>query len=257
MSIMLRLSLLVARRILIETGRNRRSIILWIVFPALMLFLFGWVNARQLGGAGPAFTATAPGILLGAAMFFSCLAGPVSLLVGERERRTLRRLLLTPLTGEAYFLGIVLAHLAIATGQAVVIYAITLGVGGGFHGSILLGVLIMALSATVYVGVGFLLGTRLAGSTEDVNGPVAAIGVPLLVLGGTFFSTRLLPPALWVLAQANPVFHMNESLKRVARGDGGVSEVAWNLLALGVFASVAMWLGARSYRSLLRQEGTR
>jgi ABC-2 type transport system permease protein len=227
---------------------------MWGLFPTLMLVLFGWVYADGYGGLDLSFTATAPGILLGAALFFSCLAGPVSILVGERERHTLRRLLLTPLSGGAYFLGIVYAHLLIAAGQAAVVYGITVSVGGGFIGSLPLGGLIVLLSVTVYVGVGFFLGARFAGSTEDINGPVAAIGVPLLVLGGTFFPTDLLPPFLYVLAQADPIFHMNTALKVVAGGEGGLREVAVNVGALVAFAAAAIVLGARSYHKMLRQE---
>ncbi len=227
---------------------------LWLLFPMLMLLLFGWVYADEYGGVGAAFTATAPGILLGAALFFSCLAGPVSLLVGERERRTLRRLLLTPLSGEAYFLGIVWAHVSIALGQTAVVYGITYAVGGGFAGSIALGLLILVLSVTTYVGVGFYFGAKLAGSTEDVNGPVAAIGVPLLVLGGTFFATDMLPPFLYLAAHANPIFHMNEALKPVASGAGGLSDVADHVLALACAAGLAIILGARSYRAMLFEQ---
>jgi ABC-2 type transport system permease protein len=227
---------------------------MWVLFPTLMLVLFGWVYAKGYGSLAASFTATAPGILLGAAMFFSCLGGPVSLLVAERERRTLRRLLLTPLSGSAYFLGIVWAHVLIALGQAAIVYGITFAVGGGFVGSIVLGGFIILLSVAAYVGVGFYLGARFAGSTEDINGPVAGIGVPLLVLGGTFFSTDLLPPFLYVLAQADPVFHMNAALRTVAAVGGGFREVSTNLIALSVFAAVAVVLGARSYREMLQEE---
>ncbi len=64
-------SIHVARRVLIELMRNRRLLFFWILFPTLMLLLFGWVYADEYGGIGPSFTSTAPGILLGAAMFFS------------------------------------------------------------------------------------------------------------------------------------------------------------------------------------------
>lgn len=252
---MFRSSFTVAGRILREMTRNRRVLFLWILFPVFMLLLFGWAYADGYGGLGAAFTATAPGILLGAALFFSCLAGPVSLLVGERERHTLRRLLMTPLSGTAYLLGIVWAYVVVALGQAAIVYGITFGAGGGFAGPIVLGLLIVALSVTTYVGVGFLLGARLAGSTEDVNGPVAGIGVPLLVLGGTFFDPELLPPFLYSAAHVNPIFHMNEALRALAGDVGGTAEIADHLLALGLAAALAIVLGVRSYRTMLIDEG--
>lgn len=247
-------SLSVAGRILRELGRSRRVLLLWGVFPIAMLVLFGWVGLEDEGDLGSAFTATAPGILLGAALFFSCLGGPISILAGERERRTLRRLLVTPLNGTAYFLGIVLAHVVIAVGQTAIVYGLTLAAGGGFEGSAALGGFILLLSVASYVGVGFFVGARLAGAVEDANGAVAAIGVPLLVLGGTFFASDLLPPFLYVLAHANPIFHMNEAFKTVALGAGGLSEVAVNVAALSAFGVAVIALGAHSYRLMLVRE---
>jgi len=247
-------SVVVARRILGELKRNRRLLTFWIVFPTLMLLLFGWVYADGYGGLGPSFTATAPGILIGAAMFFSCLSGPVALIVGERERRTLRRLLVSPISGKAYFLGVVWAHLAIAAGQAALVYGITYGAGGRFQGSLTLGVLIVMLSAVAYVGLGFAFGARLARRTEDVTGLVAAVGVPLLVLGGTFFTTDMLPPFLYTVAQLDPIFHMNQAFRGAAHGDFVLGAMARSLVFLAVFAPVALVLGARSYSRMLERE---
>ena len=73
-----------------------------------MLVLFGLMY-RNTASLRTSFDTTAAGILIGAALFFSCLGGTVSLIVAERERRTLRRLLVSPLHPVAYFLGLVLA----------------------------------------------------------------------------------------------------------------------------------------------------
>jgi len=218
-----------------------------------MLLLFGLIYA---GGKQTAksFDSTAPGILIGAALFFSCLGGPVALIVAERERRTLRRLLLSPLKPTSYFLGIVLAYFIIAFGQAIVVYGIAFIFGGRFHGSLLLGLLIVCLSVFSFVGLGFFFGARFTKRTEDVNGPVAAFGVPLLVLGGTFFPVSILPPYLLVVAYLNPIFHMNQALKGVSALGQGVEDTSTHLIFLVVFTVVSLILGVGSYKSMLDQE---
>ncbi len=243
----------VSNRILIELIRMRRSLIFWVVFPTLMLLLFGLIYA---GGNGitKSFDATAPGILIGAALFFSCLGGPVALIVAERERRTLRRLLVSPLRPISYFIGIVVTYLLIAIGQSIIVYSIAFFFGGRFHGSLLLGVLIIVLSVFSFVGAGFYFGARFTKRTEDVNGPVAAFGVPLLVLGGTFFPVSILPSYLYKLAYLDPIFHMNQALKGVSALGKGAGDISIHLFALGVFTIFAMFLGVRSYQSILRQE---
>ena len=235
----------IASRILLEFTRSRRALWLWLVFPVSMLVLFGWVRTDSLGGIGPAFAFTAPGILVGAALFFSCLGGSVSIIVGEKERGTLRRLGASPVGPRQYFTGLALAHVVVAFGQAVLVYGITYLVGGRIEGSVPGSLLVLMLCATTYVGAGFVIGTRYASGTEEVNGMVAGVGVPLLVLGGTFFSTDLLPPVLLGVARLNPVFHMNRAFTAVARGQAGISDAWPSILALGAFTAAAVWVAGR------------
>jgi len=135
-------TLAVSQRLLLEQWRQRRGLIFWAVFPAAMMLLFGLVyahNANMRAG----LDAAAAGILIGAALFFSCLGGTVSIIAAERERRTLRRLLASPLYPAAYFLGVVLAQLVLATLQVVMLYSIAWFIGAQYHGSVLLGGLIL------------------------------------------------------------------------------------------------------------------
>lgn len=247
-------SLHVAGRVLLEFSRSRRVLGLWVLFPLAMLLLFGWVRVEPRGGLGPAFEYTAPGILIGAALFFSCLGGPVSVIVGERERGTLVRLLASPLTGTQYFLGLAVAHVVIALGQAGLVYGVTYLAGGRFAGSLPWGLVVLLLATCAYVGVGFLIGARYASGAEEVNGTVAGVGVPLLVLGGTFFSPDALPPAVYAAAWLNPVFHMNQAFTGVARSDVGLSEAFPNVVILALFAVASVWLGSRAYARMLSVE---
>ena len=243
----------VARRILTEYVRQRRSLLFWAAFPALMLLLFGLIyrNNPSLQGG---FDTTPAGILIGAALFFSCLGGTVSLIVAERERRTLRRLLVSPLTPIAYFLGIVLVLSVIAAFQAAIVYGLAYAMGARFHGSLWLGLLIVVLSVFSYAGLGFVFGARFAKRAEDVNGPVAAFGVPLLVLAGTFFPVSLLPDFLLRIAYLDPVFHMNQALKGVAGRGEGWAELSTHLIFLALFTAFALGRGVRAYRRMLIEE---
>lgn len=249
-----RQTLAVTRRILIEQLNARRSLVFWAVFPTLMLLLFGLIYSGRGGSQSGSFDATAPGILIGAALFFSCLSGPVMLLVTEREHGTLRRLLLSPLSPLAYFLGVVLAFACIGLMQALIVYGIAAIFGGRFHGNLALGALILALSIVSYVGLGFFFGTRFARRTQDVNGPVSAFGVPMLVLGGTFFPVSLLPDYLLMVAHFNPVLHMNRALGQVSANAAGLTDIGWNLAYLAVFALLSLGMGVRAYGQLLQIE---
>ena len=245
----------IAQRILTELLRRRRSLIFWAIFPAIILWLNGSILAERAQiPTAEAYANAAPATLVGAALFFSCLGGSVATVVAEREQQTLKRLFMSPLSGLSYFLGIFLAHGAIALGQSLVVIFLALVVGAEFQGNPFLAALIIALSVMTYVGVGFILGTQFARRTEDVNALVAAFGVPLLILGGAFLPTRFFPQSLLDIAQYNPVFHMNEALMAVVAEGEGLDTMGNHFTFLALFAigvTVAGWL---SYRRMVNVE---
>ncbi|HEY9662116.1 MAG TPA: ABC transporter permease, partial [Allocoleopsis sp.] len=202
--------LAVAQRILVELLRRRRSLIFWSIFPVLILLLNGYILAERANlTVAQAFEQSAPTTLIGAALFFSCLGGSIATVIAEREQQTLKRLFISPLSGSSYFLGIFLAHSAIGMGQAILVGLVAALLGANYQGNWALGGAIILLSILAYVGLGFILGTQLARRTEDVNALVAAFGVPLLILGGSFLPTSMFPDGLLRLARFNPIYHMN------------------------------------------------
>jgi ABC-2 type transport system permease protein len=250
---MLDQTLAVARRVLLEQWRQRRGLVFWAVFPALMMLLFGLVYAHN-DSMRAGLDAAAAGILMGAALFFSCLGGTVAILAAERERRTLRRLLASPLRPAAYFLGIVLAQALLAALQVVMLYAIAWFIGARYHGSLLLGAVILVLSVFSYVGMGFFLGARFARRSEEVVVALSAFGVPLLVLGGTFFPLEIMPAAMQTLAHLDPILYMNQAFKGVAADGKGVADLRTELAFMVLFCGLSLGLGMASYRQLLATE---
>ncbi|MDX1977072.1 MAG: ABC transporter permease [Pseudanabaenaceae cyanobacterium bins.68] len=247
----------VGQRILLELLRHRRSLILWTIFPISILLLNGLILAEGNKIAlKEAFRLTTPSTLVGAALFFSCLGGTISTIVSERESHTIKRLLLSPLSGISYYLGIFLAYGCVGLGQTILVYAVAAWFEVSFAGSWLWGLVVILLTIASYVGAGFMLGTKFAHRVEDVNGLVAGVGVPLLILGGAFFPTSFLSKELLLIAQFNPVYHMNEALSGFSAGNR-----AWNqpdmvihLRFLFGFFLVAIAGGWLAYGQMLDQE---
>ena len=245
----------VARRILTELWRRKRSLVFWGVFPVMILVLNSMILAeRSQISLRAAFELSAPPTLVGAALFFSCLGGSVATVVSEREQRTLKRLFVSPLSGISYFCGIFFAHVCVGLGQALLVGVTAALAGAQMPGWLGLSVAIVVLSIAAYVGLGFILGTQLARRTEDVNALVAAFGVPLLILGGAFLPVRFFPPLLLRLAQFNPIFHMNEALIGASSPSPIWSVIAPHFLFLLTFASLMVVAGWLSYWRMLQVE---
>jgi ABC-2 type transport system permease protein len=192
---------------------------------------------------------------VGAALFFSGLGGSVATVVSEREQQTLKRLFLSPLSGVSYFLGICLAYGVIGLGQALLVYAIARSQGATLSGNPLANLLIVVLSIAAYVGVGFVLGTQLARRTEDVNALIAAFGVPLMILGGTFIPAAFFPQTLvngWL--EFNPIYHMIEAFNGVAAEGETLGQVRSHVEFLALFAVAMVLSGWLAYRRMVQVE---
>lgn len=249
-------TLAVAVRLLRELWRRQRSLVFWAIFPAITLVLQGLLLEERvpLLSRAAAFERAAPASLVGAALFFSCMGGSVAAVVAEREQKTLKRLFISPLAGTAYFLGIFLAHGAIACGQGMLTYALAAAFGARVRGALWAGVLVILLTVAAYVGVGFIFGTLLARRTEDANAAIATLGVPLLMLGGAFVPVNLFPESLQRLAQFNPVHHAIQALVGVWARGWPLPEVGGHVAFLAIFAAAMVGLGWLAYRRMVDVE---
>jgi ABC-2 type transport system permease protein len=250
----------IAQRILLELWRRKVSLICWAIFPVSILIVNSLIlSERSELSTAAAFAQAVPPCLVGTALFFSCLGGSIATIVAEREQRTLKHLLISPLRGTSYFMGIFLAYGAIGLGQTLLVYAIAAVSGSDFgtefEGSLPLGLLIIGLSMMAYVGTGFCIGAKLARRTEDVNALIAALGVPLLLLSGAFIPIEFFPAALRDFAQFNPIYHMIEALA-IAQ-DRDRTTLAPHLWFLIGFAGLMVCAGWLAYRQMLNSERRR
>ena len=253
--------LAVTQRILQELITRKRSLIFWMIFPIFILLINSYIIAERAKITSIlAMKISAPSSLVGAALFFSCLGGTVATIVAEREQKTLKRLFVSPLHGVSYFLGIFFAHCFIGILQTILVYGLVysllLFTGKSISGSIILGLMIILLSIISYVGLGFIFGTQLAKRTEDVNAIVATFGVPLLIIGGTFFPSSLFPEKLLQIAQFNPIFHMNEALIEVWGKGKSFADIQGHFFFLVIFAIAMIFLGWLCYGRMLKSETT-
>lgn len=250
-------TLAISERILRELITRKRSLIFWMIFPIFILLINSYIIAERAKITTTlAMKISAPSSLVGAALFFSCLGGTVATIVSEREQKTLKRLFISPLSGISYFLGIFLAHSFIGILQTILVYGLLFVLGKSISGSIILGLLIIFFSIISYVGLGFILGTQLAKRTEDVNTLVATFGVPLLILGGTFFPSSLFPERLLYIAQFNPIFHMNEALIEVWGKGKYFEDIQGHFFFLIIFSLTMIFLGWWCYERMIKSETT-
>ena len=107
-----------------------------------------------------------------------------------------------------------------------------------------------------YVGMGFVIATKFARRTEDVNSLVAGFGVPLLMLGGAFFPTTFLSKDLLLITQFNPVYHMSEAFTALSTNNKNLADpdMVIHIRFLVGFFVAAIASGWLAYKQMLKTE---
>jgi ABC-type transport system involved in multi-copper enzyme maturation permease subunit len=183
------------------------------VVAALLYSMIASMPNSEVSGAvsvGKLFFAAVTGVELG----LICLLAPAltaDLISGERERRTLDLLLVTPLSRRQIVVGKLVAALGsllVLIVLALPIQAVAVLIGGVGWEELLLGLLILTLTATTYGCVGLYWSacvrtTRGAMLLSYITTLAGVGGMPLAfvlaLLGSGLFGTRYMEDMLWPL----------------------------------------------------------
>ena len=154
--------------------------------------------------------------LVGMAVMFNSIIVIAVKISMYRNQAILKRILVTPLRVSNYFASEILAHLLLATVQAVIIVAVgVLLFGASIPGNIGWLLLIIALGGLIFLNIGFAI-SGWADSPAAASGLGNVIVLPMMFFSGTFFSTSSLPSFLPDLVQVLPMTPMLDAMRGVA-----------------------------------------
>ncbi|MFH8990197.1 ABC transporter permease [Streptomyces sp. NPDC017940] len=184
--------------------------------------------------------------LIGMGLMSSGLWGVGFSIAEIRLRKVLKRLVATPMRRSQFLLSFVVVR------ASFLLLELPLLVGFGalvfdtpVVGSFALLVLLTALGAFVFAGIGLLAAAR-ATNFQTVSGILSVVSMPMYVGSGVFFSASRFPDPLQGLVQALPLTTLNDALRGVMLEGQTLADVAvpvavLALWALGSFAA-ALWL---------------
>jgi ABC-2 type transport system permease protein len=165
-----------------------------------------------------------------------------------RQRGILRRLKATPLRATDFLAAQVGTRLILAAAQTLVLVLIALLVFRiHIYGNVgwILGVAV--LGAAVFLALGF----AISGSTGSVESaaPIAnAIGLPMIVLSGVFFSRGGMPGWLHGITDLLPLTYLVDALRHLSYDGWGLLDVRTDLLGLLAWLVVSGALAVRLFR---------
>ena len=192
----------------------------------------------------------APGIII----FGLLILIPTSarIIVHDKEKGFLSRLLTTPLRPVEFISGYSLCLVVIAIAQIIIFILVGWLLGMDIVGSVGLAFLIFFLTGLCSIGIGMVVASL--SKSENQAEPLCWIfAMPLAILSGCWFSVEMLPSYLRNVAYAFPYTHAIDASRAVITRGVGMEVVSNDVLflagwAVGVFA-IGVILFRRSMRS--------
>ncbi|RBI60439.1 ABC transporter permease [halophilic archaeon] len=241
----------------LKAARNPFVLAFALIQPVLFLVLFSQVFggiARDAAPNGDYVTFLVPAIVVQVAMFTAARSG--SWLVEDIENGTFEKLLVSPMNRTAIFVGKTLSEVVLITVQVLLILG--------------LGYVLGARMATGLLGVGGILGVALVfsvwytaysnilgvvtGSSQATTIGANLIHFPLLFASSAFVPVDTLPGWLQSVSAVNPVTYGVDAVRTLMFGG-----IAWDVVgrSLVVLVALDMVLGAVAVFFLTRASSAR
>ena len=244
--------------------RSRTQVVFTILFPVMMLLIFGSIFSGDLGD-GVSYTQyfvtgmVATGLMTTG---FQALAIQIPI---ERDRGVLKRLQGTPMPRSVYFIGKVGMVFAIALAETVLLLAIavpffdvSLPATGG-RWLTLIWVVVLGTTSFTLTGVAFSSVPKTARTATAVVTPVALL---LQFISGVFFVFAVLPQWMQTIAAFFPLKWMTQGMRSVFLPDdyqsqepAGSWEHARIALVLGLWLVGGLLVAVRTFRWRNKADG--
>lgn len=166
-----------------------------------------------------------------------------------RQKKLIRRFLVTPMPRSNFLLSFVtarIAFLALELGVLVTFGALVLDVP--LDGSIVALMVLALVSGLSFSGLGLLVASR-ARTLEGVSGIMNLVMMPMWLASGVFFSYERFPEVIQPVLKLLPLTAVNDGLRAVMLEGGGLESIggplvtvaAWGLLSFAVALRIFRW----------------
>ncbi|MFT4287783.1 ABC transporter permease [Nocardioides sp.] len=238
-----RITLAVAARVLAQVGRDRRTLAMLLLVPALLMTLLWWMfhdlPVSPFDELGPALLALFPFIVMFLVTSVTTLR--------ERSSGTLERLLAMPMGKLDFLVGYALAFGLLAAVQSVIAVGVSVGLLGlDVSGSLLLLGLVAVCDAVLGTALGLLVSAFAQTEFQAVQF-MPVVVIPQILLCGLFVSRSSLPSVLGGISDVLPLSYAVDAMRHLV-GSSSAGAVWRDLAVVAAFAVAGLVLGAATLR---------
>ncbi len=165
-----------------------------------------------------------------------------------RQKKVLRRMLVTPMRRSAFLLSLLTARTAFLLLELVALVAVAVWLLDVPFRSSVLGFLALAvLGGTLFAGLGGLVTAR-ARTIQGASGMLNLAMLPSWLLSGVFFSYERFPEVLHPLLRLLPLTALNDALRGMMLDGDGFADLGFELAVMSVWCFVSFALTLRIFR---------
>jgi ABC-2 type transport system permease protein len=237
-----RITLAVARRVLIQLRRDRRTLAMLLVLPCLVMSLLWWMFQDKpsfgFGTLAPALLALIPFIIMFLVTSVTTLR--------ERTSGTLERLLAMPMGKGDFLLGYALAFGLVAAVQSALAVSLSItALDLDVDGPVWMLLVVAVVDAVLGSALGLFVSAFARTEFQAVQF-MPALVIPQILLCGLFVDRDDLPPVLHGISDVLPLSYAVDAMRKVA---GDTDPAVWGDLGLvAAFALGGLVLGALTLR---------
>jgi len=168
--------------------------------------------------------------------------------VDMRQRKLLKRFVATPMRRSDFLLALASSRLVLMLVEVALLLGFGLLV---FHlrveGSLLAIVLIGALGAVSFGGIGLLTASR-AQKIESASGLINLVMMPMWIFSGVFFSYERFPQMVQPAIRALPLTALNDALRAIILQGASLPSQLGRIAVLAVWGGLSFFLALRWFR---------
>ncbi len=238
-----RILLAVAARVLAQLRRDHRTVAMLMVVPCVLITLLWWMFEDLPGDIfdrfGPALLALFPFIIMFLVTSVTTLR--------ERSSGTLERLLAMPMGKGDFLLGYALAFGLVATVQALLAVALSVGLLGlEVQGPVWLLGLVAVVDAVLGSALGLFVSAFATTEFQAVQF-MPAVVLPQLLLCGLFVPREAMPDVLEAISNVLPLSYAVDAMQTLTTSEE-VADVWGDLGIVLGFVLAGLALGAATLR---------
>jgi len=165
-----------------------------------------------------------------------------------RQKKVLKRLLVTPMNRGSFLLSFLLARLVFLGLELAVLVSFGIWIlGVPFHGGALAFLAISIIGAFVFSGLGLLSVSR-ARTIQGASGVLNLVMMPMWLCSGVFFSYERFPEPLHPFLAALPLSALNDALRALLLDGQGLFTLGREALVLVIWGLAAFFAALKIFR---------